>query len=81
LLIVLNYLLTDKAITVNHADFYAGVTSKTDKEGTVTFAAQNGNVVNLGDATNELKAVVFNENKNITAHDRVYNYLNYYCCR
>lgn len=64
-------LLTDKTITVNHADFYAGVTRKTDKEGTVTFAAQNGNVVQLGDATNELLAVNFNES--ITAHAGVYS--------
>ena len=64
-------LLTDKTITVNHADFYAGVTSKTNQEGTVTFNANNGNVVQLGDATNELKLVNFNQN--ITAHGDIYS--------
>jgi len=64
-------LLTDKTITVNHADFYAGVTSKTNQEGIVTFAANNGNVVQLGDATNELKLVNFNQN--ITAHGDTYS--------
>lgn len=64
-------LLTDKTVTVNHADFYAGVISKTNQEGTVDFNANNGNVVQLGDATNELKAVNFNQN--ITAHGGIYS--------
>ncbi len=62
----------DNTITVNHADFYAGIVTETNQKGTVVLNAVNGNVLNLGNAKNELNAVTFDSN-NTTVHEGVWS--------
>ena len=61
----------DQDVVVNHADFYAGIITLKTQEGTVQLTANNGNVLNLGDATNELKLVAFDGNT--TVHEGVWS--------
>jgi outer membrane autotransporter protein len=60
--VVLNQDITASIKTVS---FYAGVTTNTNNTGTVSFDTDGSSALNLGDATNSLQAVNFNENASV----------------
>ena len=57
-----DFLTNDKTVSINATNFLAGITTDTKQKGIVEFIKAGSVVLNLGDETNELKAVNFNQN-------------------